>query len=91
MSSFLNAFMPALPWWFLVVALVSLATWATVNRVRLWQAQQRRAERPNKALAEARDALASVISDPLARDETRKQALSAYDCVADALKKEIGN
>ena len=84
-NSFLNAFMPTLPWWFLVVAIVGLAAWAVVNRVRLWRAQRHQVERPGDALASARDALAIAISDPLAREETRKQAVDAYAAVTEAL------
>lgn len=92
-NSFLNAFMPTLPWWFLVITLVILATWAVVNRTRLWTARRHQAEHPGKALASARDALASVISDPLAEDSTRKQAVDAYAAVTEAItrEKEIGN
>lgn len=87
-SSFLNAFMPTLPWWFLVITLTGLASWATAARVRLWKAQQRRAERPVKALSQAKDALAAVISDSAVFGAARDQALSAYDSVSDALNKE---
>ena len=87
-NSFLDAFMPTLPWWFLVVTIVSLAACATVNRVRLWKAQKRQVEHPGKALARARDALAAVISDPLARDETRKQAVDAYEAVTEAITRK---
>jgi hypothetical protein len=80
-NSFLNAFMPTLPWWFLATGL--LTAWAFLARawIRRWNAQRRQVENPGKALAIARDALATVISDPLAGEETRKQAVDAYDAV----------
>ena len=84
-NSFLNAFMPTLPWWFLVVTLTALAVWAARAWVRQLNAQRHCAERPGRALARARDALASVISDPLARDETRRQAVDAYEAVTEAI------
>jgi hypothetical protein len=87
-SSFLNAFMPTLPWWFLVLALASLAAWATVTRVRLWHAQQLQAERPARALRQARDGLAAANSDPGLGDVNRDQVLAAYDAVKTALTKE---
>jgi hypothetical protein len=90
-SSFLNSFMPTLPWWFLVAFLCALATWAAVSRVRLWNAQRYRIEHSRKVLSDARDALASVISDPLAEELTRKQALAAYEAVTGAINKEIEN
>lgn len=85
-SSFLNAFMPTLPWWFLALALTALCAWAAVSRVRLWNAQRHRIEHSRKVLASARDALAIVISDPLAGEITRKQAVDAYEAVTEAVK-----
>ena len=87
-SSFLNSFMPTLPWWFLAVTLSAAATWAAVNRTRLWTARRHQVENPGKALASARDALASVISDPLAEDSTRKQAVDAYEAVTEAITRK---
>jgi hypothetical protein len=87
-SSFLNAFMPTLPWWFLVLVLAVGTTWLTVRLVRLMAAKQRAVERPVKALQQAKDALATVISDPAVFGAARDQALSAYESVAGALKKE---
>lgn len=80
--------MPTLPWWFLVLALTALGTWATVSRVKLWNAQRRRIEHSGKVLAGARDALASTISDPLAEESTRKQAVDAYEAVTKAINRE---
>jgi threonine/homoserine/homoserine lactone efflux protein len=90
-GSFLNSFMPTLPWWFLGIGLVSIAMWLAVTAVRLMTAEQRRVERPARALRQAKDALAAVISDSAVFGDARSQALSAYDSVADALKKEKGN
>jgi hypothetical protein len=90
-SSFLNSFMPTLPWWFLVLALTALGTGATVNRVRLWNAQRHRIEHSRKVLAGARDALASTISDPLAGEGTRKQAVDAYEAITEAIKNQESN
>lgn len=90
-NNFLNSFMPTLPWWFLVIVLASLATWATVSRVRLWNAQRRRIEHPGKVLRQVKNVLATVISDAAVFGEARDQALSAYESVADALKKENSN
>jgi hypothetical protein len=87
-SSFLNSFMPTLPWWFLVLVLTVLATWATVSRVKLWNAQRHRIEHSRKILTGARDALASTISDPLAEESTRKQAIDAYEAVTEAINRE---
>lgn len=86
--SFLNAFMPTLPWWFLAVVISGLAGWAVTARVRLWNAQRCRVERPVRALQQAKDALARVIADDAVFGEARSQALSAYESVGDALKKE---
>lgn len=88
MSSFLNAFMPTLPWWFLVLVLAVGITWLTVRFVRLMTAAQHRIENPRFALRKAKNALATVISDPAVFGDARNQALSAYESVADALKKE---
>lgn len=88
----LNTFMPTLPWWFLVLALSALAAWAVTVRVRLWNAQRYQIERPRKALEQARDVLATVISSGVFfGGDARDKALSAYESVGDALKKEIGN
>ncbi len=90
-NSFLNAFMPEVPWLMLVIGL--LVAWAFIARawVRRWDAQRRRAERPRKALSCARDALARVIADPLVGNDTHNQAVDAYEAVTESLKKEIGN
>ncbi len=90
-NSFLNAFMPTLPWWFLVVGLLTACGAVTRAWVRRLNAQRRRAERPRKALSCARDALARVIADPLVGNETHNQAVDAYEAVTESLKKEIGN
>ena len=87
-NSFLNAFMPTLPWWFLVSVLVALSTWATYRFTRACIAQQRAAERPREALQQAKDALARVIADDAVFGDARSQALSAYESVGDALNKE---
>ena len=90
-NSFLNSFMPTLPWWFLVLTLTVLASWLTLGRLHLWKVQQRRIDNPRRALRQAKDALATVIADPAIFGDARDQALSAYDSVTDALNKEIGN
>jgi hypothetical protein len=87
-NSFLNAFMPTLPWWFLVLAVTALGTWAVTVRTRLWNARRHQAERPAKALRQAKDVLATVISSGTFFGDARNQALSAYESVTDALKKE---
>lgn len=87
-SSFLNSFMPTLPWWFLVLGLLALAAWGTVTRVRLWHAQQHQAVRPARALSCARDALATVIADPAVFGTARDQAVTAYEQVTEALIEE---
>ncbi len=88
MESFLNAFMPTLPWWFLVTGL--LTVWVFVARawIRLWNARRQQIERPARALRQAKDALATVISDEAVFGDARNQALSAYELVRDTLKKE---
>ena len=90
-SSFLNAFMPTLPWWFLALTMTGLAAWAVTVRTRLWNAQRHRVQRPAKALRQAKDVLATVISSGVFFGDARDQALSAYESVADALKKESSN
>jgi len=91
-NSFLNVFMPTLPWWFLVAALSGLAGWAVTVRVRLWNAQRHKIERPALALRQAKDVLATVISSGVFfGGEARDQALSAYESVTDALRKESSN
>lgn len=83
--------MPTLPWWFLAVTLTVLGAWATVRWVRLCLARQRQIERPAKALRQAKDALAVMIADPVVFGPAREQAVSAYESVTDALKKENRN
>lgn len=87
-SSFLNAFMPVLPWLILVIGLLIAWTFVTVAWVRRFNAQRHRIEHSRKILAGARDALASVISDPLAGESTRKQAVDAYEAVTEAINRE---
>lgn len=88
-NSFLNAFMPTLPWWFLALGLVGSAVWLSACRIRLWAVRKHKVERPRQALSRARDALATVIADPAVFGTARDQAVSAYEQVTAALTKEI--
>jgi hypothetical protein len=85
-NSFLNAFMPVLPWLILVIGLLVAWVFLVIAWIRRWNAQRHQVERPGKALSQAKDALATVISDPAVFGDARNQALSAYASVADALK-----
>jgi hypothetical protein len=87
-NSFLNSFMPTLPWWFLVTGLLTALAFLARSWIRRWSALRRRVENPRKALRQAKNALATVISDPAVFGDARDQALSAYESVSDALKKE---
>ena len=91
-NSFLDAFMPTLPLWFIAFSTAVAVALITRAWVRRWNAERReieaerhRIEHPGKVLATARDALAAVISDPLTGDSTREQALAAYDAVTGAI------
>jgi hypothetical protein len=90
-NSFLNAFMPTLPWWFLCLVLLALCTWLAGTLVKMMNARRHQAERPVKALRQARDALAAVISDPFTGHTARDQAVAAYQAVTEALTKESSN
>lgn len=87
-SSFLNSFMPVLPWLILVIGLLIAWTFVTVAWVRRFNAQRHQIEHSRKILTGARDALASVISDPLAEESTRKQAVDAYEAVTEAINRK---
>jgi hypothetical protein len=68
-----------------LAALVALAVWLAVTRLRLWHTQQQRLLAPRKALSSARDALAAVITDPAVFGDARDKALAAYNEVSEAL------
>ena len=87
-SNLLNSFMPTLPWWFLVLALTGLTTWAVTTKARLYAAKRHRVEAGTRAWREIRDVLATVIADPAVTGEAREKALKAYDSVSRFLGKE---
>lgn len=69
------------------------------SRARLWASARRsndaslrklldQSARCRYALTDARDALATVINDSALFGASRDQALSAYDAIREALKKE---
>jgi hypothetical protein len=80
-NNFLDAFMPTLPWWFLVLGFLALVTWGVVTWIRLAGALRHRIEAQGKAWREARDVLAEIAIDPDVSAETREKALSAYSVV----------
>lgn len=88
MSNFLNALMPTLPWWFLVLVLTVLTSWAAVARVRLYSAKRRRIDEVRKSLSDARDIMATLVSDPGLAQAVRDRALASYEALTKALAKE---
>lgn len=101
MGSFLDVVLPPLLLLALVAGLLAVAVFVAAGRLRLWASRRRAADcivekvldrgaAAHRALASARDALATVISDPGLSGDTRDQALTAYQAVTTAITKENG-